>query len=102
MDSTHLKFEKYMEQLPGVDRYFLGRCYNAVDSQIVHKRGAAAQRRSRKNMVTYQMAIRKLARRLCLDQEEQQNQGQMDEIRRTRALYAPASLRPLHQSTQTN
>lgn len=86
VNSTHLKFRDYIEPLPGVDLYFLGRCYNAVDSQIVHKRGATAQRRSRKNMVTYQMAIRKLARRLCLDQEEEQDQGQMDEIRRTRAL----------------
>lgn len=84
--STHLKYQDYMEQLPGVDRCFLGRCYNAVDSEVARERGGQAQLYSRQTLLTYQKALRKLAKRVCLDPKEVKDQRRILEIRRTRAL----------------
>ncbi|KAJ0114454.1 hypothetical protein J7T55_010844 [Diaporthe amygdali] len=84
--SKNLKHVDYMEQIPGVDRHFLNRCYNAVDSQIVRSQGHAAQLQYRQSMVTFTMALRKLAKRVCLMPEERQSGQQIDEITRTRAF----------------
>lgn len=82
----HLKHQKFIEQIPGVDQYFLSRCYNAVDSEIVRSKGKQVQLESRNSLVTYLKALRKLARRVCLDVKERQTAQQINEITRTRAL----------------